>query len=434
MITRRALSIAALAVSVALLAIAIVLRPAGRGAPRPTTGLRVILVGIDGLDWFLLGRYTEEEGRLPTFERLLRSSVRADVVPTRPPVPDAGWTVAGSGRDLDSDERSRLETGDDRRLFGRVPDVVLTADGSGRPALSIGWPASWPAPDSGPPIAAPYAPSAPDHELSVAPSFFIGGPEQASSPELALGIDEIVARCEDEAADAFSRDIYGGPPPEDPVWKRHMAAARWGHMADRIVLDLAGGLIAEREPDLALVYLGGLDAVEHRFLAPAMPDYFEGETAPTEYSEILPNYYRFLDQAVERILRLSDDRTLVIVASMYGAHPSADVPTISGSHSDSPPGVLIVHGPNLTGQTAPMEVVPSDLAPTILAALGATIPSDMDGRILVAALPSWLLERFPPDYGTWYASAPEVAPGMDLEEIDALAEARLQRLMAGGTR
>jgi hypothetical protein len=434
MTTRRVVSIAALAVSVALLAIAIVWRPAGRVAPRPTTGLRVIVVGIDGLDWFLLGRYAEQEGRLPTIERLLRSSVRAEMAPTHPPVPDAGWTVAGRGRDLDPDERSELETGDDRRLFGRAPDVLLAADRDGRPAISIGWPASWPAPDSGPLIAAPYAPNAPVHELSVAPSFFVGGPEQASSPELALRIDEIVARNEDEEDEEFARDIYGGPPPTDPVWERHMAAARWGHLADRIVLDLAGGLLAEREPDLALVYLGGLDAVEHRFLAPAMPDYFQGGTPPVQYAEILPNYYRFLDNAIERLLRLADEHTLLIVTSVYGVHPSVDVPTISGSHSDSPPGVFIALGPNLTGQAAPMEVAPSDLAPTILAGLGATIPSDMDGRILVEALPSWLLERFPPDYGTWYAPAPEVAPSTNLEEIDALAQARLQRLMSGGSR
>jgi hypothetical protein len=433
MTKRRALSLAAVAVSVVLLAIAIAWRPGGPGVERPTTGVNVVLVGIDGLDWFLLSRYMEE-GRLPTIERLLRSSVTGEVTPTRPPVPDAGWTVAGRGRDLSEEERSRLETGDDRRLFGLVPDVVRAAHRAGRSALSVGWPSSWPAPASGPPVAAPYAPYAPVHELSIAPSFFVGAPEQASSPQLARRIDEIVARNEEEGAAAFSREIYGGPFPTDPAWQRHIVAARWGHLADRIVLDMAGGLIAEREPELTLVWLGGLDTVEHRFLAPAMPDYFEGQPHESEYSEILPAYYRFLDEAIARLLRVADERTLFIVASVYGVHPSVDVPTISGAHTESPPGVLIVRGPNLTGQTAPMEVTPSDLAPTILAAIGVTIPSEMDGRILVGALPSWLLENFPPDYEPSALPSSEVARTPDLGAIDAVAEARLQLLMGGRSR
>ncbi len=431
---RRAASIAILVLSVVLLAIAIAWQPSGPGAELPGTGIDVVLVGIDGLDWFLVTRYVEE-GRMPTLERLLRSAVRAEVTPTRPPVPDAGWTVLGRGRGLSSEERSRLEEGGDRRLFGITPDVARVAHRGGRSAVSIGWPTSWPAAAAGPLVAAPYVPNAPSHDLSIAPSFFAGAPGQASSPALAEMIDTIVARNEAESARAFTQEIYGGPAPTDPVWERHLTAARWGYLADRIVLDVAGGLIAEEEPDLALVYLGGLDAVEHRFLAPAMPDFFGAYQAPEEYTQVLPNYYRFIDEGLKRLLRLADERTLFIVCSVYGVHPSGDVPATSGSHANSPPGVLIVRGPNLSPQDAPLTVTTADLAPTVLAAVGVTIPTEMDGRMLVGALPSWLLERFPPDYEPTDLPPPEPPPdASNATVLDGLVDARLGMLLGGLSR
>lgn len=425
---RRAASIVVLVVAVALLAIAIRWQPKGRVPELPATGIDVILVGIDALDWFLVAQYVEQ-GKMPTLERLLRSAVRAEVTPTRPTVPEAGWTVVGRGRDLSSEERSRLEEGSDRRLFGIVPDVVRVSHRVDRSAMSIGWPASWPAPSSGPAVAAPYTPDAPSHELSIAPSFFVSGPGQASSRELAARIDTVVARNEDAAAAAFAQEIYDGPPPGDPAWEQHLTAAMWGHLADRIVLDLAGGLIAEEEPDLALVYFGGLDAVEHRFLAPAMPGFFVGVPAPAEYADVLPNYYRFLDGALKRLLRLADDRTLFIVCSAYGVHPSSDVPTVTGSHAQSPPGVLIVRGPSLGPQDTAPIVTTADLAPTVLAALGVPIPSEMDGRILVGALPQRLLERFPPNYEPTELPPQEPSSTAEPAAADRLVSQRLGRLM-----
>lgn len=421
---RRAALIGLLVASLVLLSIAIVWRPIEPTDRAPATGLDVIVVGIDGLDWFLVGRYIEE-GALPTLDRLVRSAVRAEVTPAHPLVPDAGWTVLGRGRDLMPEERSLLEAGPDRRLFGILPDVVRIADEAGKSAISIGWPASWPAPESGVTVAAPYAPDAPEHALSVAPTFFAGAPGQASSQELSDRIDLLVERNETFCAGAFEEEIYGGPPPSDPIWEEHLAAAEWGYLADRVVLDLAAGLIAQQEPDLALVYMGGLDAIGHRFLAPALPEYFQGSRAPEAYEAVLLNYYRFVDAALARLLRLADRETVFIVCSVYGTHPSVEVPDVSGSHAEGPPGVLIVRAPNLSPQQAPLSVAPADFAPTILAALGVPIPTDLDGRMLIAALPSWLLERFPPDFVPSERPAPEPVEVPALEAMDGFVGARI---------
>jgi hypothetical protein len=425
---RRAASVAFLVVSIAALAIAIAWQPGGTRSDTRETGITVVLVGIDGLDWFLLSRYVEE-GRMPTCARLLASSMQAEITPALPPARDAGWTAVARGRGLSDAELAALEGGGGGRLLGIAPDVALAAHRAGKSALSIGWPASWPSAESGPMTAAPYAPSATPHELSLTPTFFTGAPGQASSHEMADRIDEAVARNERLGAASFAHAIYGGPPPADATWREHMAAARWGHLADMIVLDLAAALIAEREPDLALVHLGGLDAVEHRFLAPAMPSFFTGSSPPEEYAEVLPNYYGFLDDALERVLRLCDERTLIIVCSAYGVHPWASLPTVSGAHREAPPGVLIVRGPNLPARDALLRATPADLAPTVLAAIGVPIPSEMDGRMLVGALPSWLLERFPADYEPIALERPEPPPGVEPSAVDVAAGERFDALL-----
>jgi hypothetical protein len=430
---RRAISIAVLVVSAVVLAVAIGWQPDTPDDERPSTGLDVVVLGVDGLDWFLLRRYVEE-GRMPTFERLLRSSLQTQVVPTRPPIPDAGWVVLGRGRGLGPEESARLEADGDRRLFGITPDVVRAVERAGGSAVSIGWPASWPAAATGPAVAAPYAAAPPSHEQSIAPAFFAEAPGQASSPDLAARIDAAVARSEREAAASFAREIYGGTLPEDPAWARHMAAAAWGYLADRIVLDVAGGFIAEEEPDLALVYLGGLDAVEHRFLAPAMPDYFEGDTSPQEYSRVLPNYYSFIDEALARLIRLVDQDTIIIICSVYGVHPSVDVPSISGSHVNSPPGVFIVRGPDLSPPVTGFQVATADLAPTVLAALGVPIPSEMEGRMLTEVLPSWLLSLFPPDYEPEGIPPQDPPEDVDTGALDALVNSRLGMLLSRPSR
>ena len=103
-----------------------------------------------------------------------------------------------------------------------------------------------------------------------------------------------------------------------------MLAARWSYVSDRATLDVAAGMLAELEPDIALIHLGGLDAVSHRFVAPGMPEYFTGLSpdAAERYADVLPAYHEFIDSAVRRIQQLGDDRTVFLLCSTYGTHPA----------------------------------------------------------------------------------------------------------------
>ncbi len=421
MTNRRRLLLGLLAAAAAALIAALAWNPGAETASRQHTGIDVMVVGIDGLDWVLVGRYVEQ-GALPNLARVLRSGTAGDVVADRPVLPNVGWTVIGRGGPLT--EREAAAGG---RLFGIVPDVLRLTEASGATAVSVGWPSSWPAPDRGALVVAAYEPPADDHPLALTPSLFARAPGQATSPRLRALVDEAVGRNGSALDRDFRKDIFAGEG-SDRTEREHVAAARWAFLSDRIALDVAARIVAEEEPDLALVCLRGLDAVVHRFLAPAAPDAFGGRgPASTKFSGVLPAYYRFIDDALGRLVRLTDERTLLIICSAYGTHPSDACPPASAGHELGAPGVFLVRGPNLprTGET--LRVATVDLAPTILAALGIPIPSDMEGRPITAALPQRLLAERPPVYARPREARPEAADALpDLAVMNRLVDDRLE--------
>ena len=427
--TRRTTLAVLLAVALAFLAFAIVWRPAGEVTEAPETDVRVMVVAVDGLDWFLVGRYIEP-GRLPALERLLRSSITGEVVPDRPVLPHVGWTRFASGRPPTDAELERLE-GDDPRLFGAVPEIARIAADAGVRTIAIGWPGAWPVGPDAPTVVAPYSPATDAHEASLAPALFGSGAGETASDALAARISKVVDANLSRYAAGFGDKILDPSLPVDRRWSDHVLAARWSYLADSIVADLAAALIAEEEPQLSLVYLGGLDAVGHRFIAPASPELFHDMPASfARYEDVLPNYYTFVDETVERFLRLADDGTIFVVCSAYGTHPVFDLPGYSGGHANGPPGVLVVRGQDLERSHTPFRPATIDFAPTLLALVGAPIPTDMDGRLLVEMMPHGHLERFPPEYATIPAREPGLTVPSGIDQMERKVQERLSRLRA----
>lgn len=97
----------------------------------------------------------------------------------------------------------------------------------------------------------------------------------------------------------------------------------------------------------------------------------------------------------------------------------------SGNHR--PEGILILHGPDIqAGLTLP-ETHITDLAPTILHLMGAPIPPDLDGRVLLEALTPAARTRRPLALAALPATEPEA------QALDAAAAAEVAaRLRALG--
>ncbi len=417
---RRVALVVVLTAAVVLLIAGLVTSP-DAPPPGPGSGYRVVVLGVDGLDWFLLARYVEE-GRMPAVGTLLRSGVSGELAPEIPAVPEVSWNammagVAPSGSDV---------PGRPDRRYGAVPRVAELVAAAGGTPLVVNWPAAWPAARSDWPLVAGFAPRAESHVNELAPAIFPGSPGHASSPELESEIFDIAARTEERAAASFE-SIVALDEADPSGWEDHLTAARWSHLADLSVLDVGVRLLAREEPDLAMIHIAGLDAVSHRFLAPAAPEFFsELPDEALRFEEVLPRYYEFVDQAVWRIMRLVDDETIFILCSAYGFHPSLDVPRISGTHADAPPGVFIVRGPRIQPLPEAASLHARDVAPTVLAMLGVEIPDDIDGRVVLEALPAGLARERPPEFGP--APAPDFGTTQEPPELAAAREAAARRL------
>ncbi len=391
---RRMALVVLLVVSVGLLVAAIAWNPRQAVVETPETGLNVVVLGVDGLDWFLLGKYMDA-GLLPNVTRIMRTAVKAQVEADDPALPQVGWTIAGRGAPLTDRELETVRSTGDDRLFGILPEVAaMVREGGGR-AVVVGWPTSWPVRGDAEVAAAPYAPSSTEHTRSLAPAFFDGAPGQAGGEEFDAVISEAVERNLASIDADFDKHIHNGCK-EAGLESEDLTAVKWGYLADRTALDVAGRLTAELEPDLTMLYLGGLDAAMHRFLGQATPEFFEGIDLGRPYcADVVPNYYVFVDDAIGRLLRLANEGTVFILMSAYGTHPSASSPPSTAGHELGPPGVFLVRGPHLPKIESEISVTTADLAPTILAALGLPIPSEMTGRVRPEALPEGLLQQFP---------------------------------------
>ncbi len=419
-----------LVVSVGLLVGAIVWNPQPAAMEGPTTGLKVIVLGVDGLDWFLLSKYAES-GQLPNIGRIMRSAVSGEMGADTPTLPQVGWTIVGRGTPLTESEAAVVEGQGDRRLFGIVPALASLVQNAGGRALAVGWPTSWPLPREGGPAIAPYPPASSEHTRSLAPALFDGAPGEAVGEEYEAIISEAVGNNMETVNADFESNIHAGCDNSQPE-SENLTAVKWGYLADRIALDTAGRLIAEEEPDLALVYMGGLDAAMHRFLGQAAPEYFEGlELGSPSCSDVVPNYYTFVDSAVARLLRLTDERTIFILMSAYGTHPSTSAPPSTAGHELNPPGVFMVRGPHLPQQSNMLNLTTVDVAPTLLAALGLPVPMEMSGRVVTDVLPEGLLEQFPVQISESATGLPESIPTppecvpMDNRVDDRLGELRV---------
>lgn len=429
----RAVTLGLLVLALVLLVVAVERRSTYTEPEGPTTGFSVVVLAVDGLDWFVLSHLVRA-GRLPTFERFMRSGFPGEVEVERPIVPDVEWTILAQGRALDEADASHVSASDYPRLYGVRPGIAEAVTVSGGTALVVGWPATWPAADFGATIVAPFEQTSTEHEASLTPSIFTGAPASVRPESLSGVVDHLIERNESEYVGEFERRIYGGPTP-DGSWREHLAAARWAFLADAINADVAARLIAEQEPDLAMVYLGGLDAVSHRFLGAAGPMLGDqAVSSDARFEDVLGAYYEYVDSVVARLRALYGADTLFIVCSASGINPTRRGDEIFGSHSEGRPGVFLMDGPRVKGRASTMPMSTMDVAPTILAALGVEIPTNTDGRIVPEALPQDHLEYYPARYTDRKSVARETPSEEMKNTLERLAAERVELISSDLSR
>jgi hypothetical protein len=347
------------------------------------TGLKVVLVGLDGADWRVI-RPMMEKGELPTFTRLVQEGAGGDLEALHDSNSAVIWATMYTG---ETPERhgildfyriqipgmsSRGIFPVHRTYFKELSDLVsplgltrqipvdrFSMDGAplwevaDRAGMSIG-------------VVDGYFYSFPALRPSKPESFF-----------LSYGLDEFAKRPSGRfELFAQPKQIFRQVRPllegDDFYWQ------------SAVLLDLLG---KRPQPRFTNFYTHEPDSVQHFYWKWFQPDRYFGvtERGLKENGNRIPKVHRDFDRFLDRLLAQVGPETVVIVASDHGHSPTI-VHSLHTQHRHGPPGILVMRGgPVKRGLTLQGADV-YDLYPTVLYLLGLPVPQDQSGKVLLEAL------------------------------------------------
>ena len=414
----------------------------------------LLVVGIDGATFDVIGPLVKQ-GRLPTFERLMREGAWGPLETIEPTLSPAIWTTIATGQlperhgilgfdGVPGQTMTTLPTSDMRRL--RAFWNILSEHE--RTVGVIGWWATWPAEpvrgyivsdrmaytrmeaavgtDRGP--AEPFAVYPAELEAEVRP--LVRAPDTIDAETvrrfMALGDDEV------------ARLIVGRGYKHGDL----LPEFKYVYESDRSTADIALALMKKHPTDVTAVGFYGVDAVSHLAWHFMQPELFPGATIDRRdverFGGLIPAYYAFVDGLLQELIATAPKDSTVLVFSDHGFGPTGHLPW-SGGHSANtpgapiaPPGVLIMSGPAIKAGTRLERPHVMDVAPTILYLAGLPLAADMRGGVFAESIAPAFRASFPlrqvPTYEVGPRRRREGAPVAD----PALDAATRQRLCALG--
>lgn len=363
----------------------------------PPTGARVVLIGMDAATWTVI-RPLMEAGQLPTIKSLVDrgwSGVLRSIEPTLSP---ALWTTIASGR-VRADHGilgflAKTKDGEDVPVTSnlrRVETLWTIASRTGRTVNVVGWYVTWPTePVNGIMVADRVGPQK--------ESGLVGGTNSLSDEHPGV----YPASFNDEALSLIVRAEDFLSPRERAFHERYPV-----YPVDATRTAIAVDVLHKHPADLSMIYLWGIDPMQHYFWKYHDPDSWLGPAMSADElalnGDLVADYYRDTDAFLARILAELRPEDTVIIVSDHGAGPIEKYDPskgISGDHRIE--GVIIAAGPPIRHGTATEPPGVLDVTPTVLHLLGLPAGRDMPGHVIDAMLdPDWARAHPPRRIATW---------------------------------
>lgn len=408
---------------------------------------RVVLVGIDGATWKVLGPLLEG-GELPHFERLVREGAYMPefdtMETTRSPVV---WTSVATGR-LPREHgivwyTQKLASGEQvpvRSDSRKVKAIWNVASEAGLSVGVLGWWASWPAePVAGYMVSDRANPAAVNWLWPLLGSRGGDGDPKAartfSPPELAPVVEkhwfepDQYPYAELQRRGRFTDQQIEQVRKADWRSKELYSWLKISFAVDYPLVTLACDLARSRPTDLQMLYLRGPDPVQHVGWNLVEPErYSYPPQNPDRDRGVVEGIYRYVDSFLGEIFDANRSvPTTFIIASDHGAEPCPPLAPRPGCHTREAKGVLFVLGPQVKKGHVIERGNPLDLTPTIAWLLGLPVAADLAGIILYDAFePEHVVERAPLRVAS-YGRRDEAASGV-VSEADAVLMERLRSL------
>ena len=366
--------------------------------------MKVVLLGIDGMDWRVADPLIEE-GRLPNIERVVRAGTRADLRTIEPLIKSPMiWATIATGKGPRkhgiSDFVEESETAPLFNSFGwRARPIWDILGDSGQRVCVLNWMVTWPARETNGYWISDRIPFAPEDgfdriEDVTYPPELVDRIGHLRKPASETTDDEIAPFLNGEAwRESPSPDISGG-----------VEAFRSTYANDQSVRNIALHLL-ETEEDLGFfaVYLNGLDLCCHRYWGQMEPSSLGtqlSEESIATFGDVIPRYYEHMDEFVGQVLDRIDENTTIIICSDHGfrgPHHSEHGLRF-GIWMHGPLGVLAAAGPGIAERGEVGEASVFDVTPTLLTLYGLPVARDMDGFVLNEVIADEQLEQHPVSY------------------------------------
>jgi predicted AlkP superfamily phosphohydrolase/phosphomutase len=350
----------------------------------PPSGDRVVLIGIDAATWTVI-RPLMDKGGLPNLKGLVDRGWSGVLMSMDPAISPIVWTSIASGRQP-SDHGILgflAKTADGRDVpvtsnLRRVETLWTIATRSGRSVNVVGWYVTWPTERiNGIMVADRVGPQREDGHL-------VGGTDSFTAEHPGV----YPASFNDTAMSLIVHADDFLSPTERAFHERYPV-----YPVDATRTAIAEEVLQKHPADLTMIYLWGVDPMQHYFwkyhdpsswIGPPMQ---EGEAALN--GDLVADYYRDTDVFIGRILSHLRPTDTVMVVSDHGAGPITHYDPkkgISGDHRIE--GIIIAAGPPIRHGTAAEPPSYIDVAPTVLDLLGLPAGRDMPGHVITDMLTS----------------------------------------------
>ncbi|MBI4169407.1 MAG: alkaline phosphatase family protein, partial [Acidobacteria bacterium] len=389
----------------------------GAMPPAEETGIRLLLIGLDGADWDLIDPLIRA-GRLPSLARLVAGGTRASLRSYDPMISPLLWTTmaTGVGPDLHGvADFQAIDPATGRRVpitsrFRKVKAIWNILSDAGKRSGFVAWWASYPAEKvvgfqvsnlAAFEVLRPRPPGTPVPAGIAYPDDYLAGIRPSLAGAADITFEEVgsvlrVGRAEFEAAraevlrprtaddDRENRKIAQGPVP------LAIAILTGTRNYATIAADLAA-----RRLDLTAVYFEGIDMMGHRFqhcLPPRMAICPEEDFR--RFRGAVTAFYARQDDALGRVLKAAGPETTVMVVSDHGFKSGSGRPVDHLPFTTQQPvewhdeeGVFVLAGPGARrGERLAGRVTLFDIAPTLLYLLGLPVAEEMPGRVVLGAI------------------------------------------------
>lgn len=362
---------------------------------------RVLLLGIDGLEWSVLGPMLDS-GRMPNFARFIARGAAGQLHTMLPTYSPILWATIATGRTA-SEHGIEGFAAKSPTVPGKIVPFTsnvrrtkalwnILSDAGKRTAV-IGWWTTWPAePVSGVMVSDRML----YNRFNLALGYEAFGDDligQTWPEELYAELSplaRIKPATEHEMFERFAprhadrmleRNLH------DPYYELFLVYAR-----DAAYLSILENVRAREAYDFLAFYLNGVDIASHYFYKYRFPEQWKEPVDPAllrANGKVIDNYLAYVDEALARLLAQADENTVVIVVSDHGfvVGERPDTPNVSGIHyNKAPPGVIAMAGGSIQPGVTIRGASILDVTPTVLHLLGEPVASDMSGTVLPDAV------------------------------------------------